>query len=60
MDYAGFWNRVGKSFPYASFSVAQVKLIDDQNSAPRREMFYLSFSNWLESGQGFDKNEVGI
>ena len=45
MDYAGFWNRVAKSFPLASFSVAQVKLVDDQNSAPRREVLYLSFTN---------------
>lgn len=60
MDYAGFWNQVGKPFPLASFSVAQVKLVDDQNSAPRREVLYLSFTNWLDSGQGFDKNEMGI
>lgn len=45
MDYAGFWNQVGKPFPLASFSVAQVKLVDDQNSAPRREVLYLSFTN---------------
>lgn len=45
MYYAGFWSRVGMSFPLSGFSVAQVKLIDDQNSAPRTEVLNLSFSN---------------
>lgn len=44
MDHAGFWNRVGKLFPAASSPVAQVKLVDDQNSALGREMLYLSFT----------------
>lgn len=60
MDYAGFWYRVEMSFQLAGFSMAQVKLIDDQNSVPRTEVLNLSFTNELDGGQGFDKIEAGI